>query len=138
MPSLTVPANLEQLSQVKEYIHTQVPKDYTSVLDHILLAAEELLVNVFTHAYQEGQGQAELHCRVVVHNKKEYLCLTVKDWGPYFNPFSNAPDPNVDLNIEDRPIGGLGIYLIKAITAHTEYKRLEDTNIVDLYFEKKI
>ena len=137
MPSLTVPANLEQLSQVKEYIRTQVPKDYASVLGHVLLAAEELLVNMFTHAYQGEQGQAELYCRLVVHNEKEYLRLTIKDWGPSFNPFSNASDPNVGLNIEDRPIGGLGIYLIKAITAHTEYKRLEHTNIVDLYFEKK-
>lgn len=136
MPSLTVPASLEQLSLVNTYIREQIPHEYEDVLSHVLLAAEELLVNVFTHAYQGAHGRAEVDCRPVLHDGNEYLCFTVKDWGPAFDPFSSAPTPKLDLGIEERPIGGLGIHLIKSLARHVRYTRVHDTNVVDLYFAK--
>lgn len=137
MPALTVPASIEQLALVNDYVKAHVPDAFQGVLDHVLLAAEELLVNVFTYAYGDGQGQAEVNCRLVSRDGSPYLCLTIKDWGPPFDPFSQAPVPDLNLGIEDRPIGGLGIHLITSVAAHVRYKRQDDANVVDLYFAQK-
>lgn len=137
MPSLTVPANLEQLARVHDYIRKEVPDAYTGILSYVLLAAEELLVNVFTHAYKGQRGQIDVDCRLVQRDGRENLCLTIKDWGQAFDPFFEAPAPDLGPPIEERPIGGLGVYLIKSITAHVNYTRQDDTNIVTLYFENK-
>lgn len=136
MPSLTVPASLEQLARVHAYIREHVPCEYEEVLGHVLLAAEELLVNIFTYAYQGAHGPAEVDCRLVQRDGQKFLCFMVKDWGPAFDPFHEAPAPDLDRTIDDRPIGGLGIHLIKTLATHVSYTRLHDANVVELYFAK--
>lgn len=137
MATLTVPATIDQLPVVFDYLRGQTPQEYSNILDHVLLAVEELLVNVFTHAYADTQGLTTVDCRIVAQNGNEYLCVTVKDWGPHFDPFTQAPEPDLSLEIEDRPIGGLGVHLIKSVATHVRYQRLDDANVVDLYFTKK-
>jgi len=135
MPLLKLPATLEQLGPVNEFLEAHTPEKYRALKANIELVAEELLVNVFSYAYPEGtEGQAEIALREVFFDGRSLLCFSVRDWGTPFNPFDEAPVPDLSLDTESRPIGGLGIFLIRSVTVHQAYSRDDDANIIDVYF----
>ena len=114
MPQLRLPATLEQLGPVNEFLAAHTPETYRALKSSIELVAEELLVNVFSYAYPEGtEGRAEIGLREVYFDGAWLLCFSVKDWGRPFNPFEEAKSPDLTLDAESRPIGGLGIFLIR-------------------------
>jgi anti-sigma regulatory factor (Ser/Thr protein kinase) len=55
------------------------------------------------------------------------LSVEVADQGAEFNPLTAAP-PDLNLNLEDRPVGGLGIFLVKAFASSMTYRRDRDWN----------
>lgn len=138
MPMLYVPAGTEQLAAVNEFLAGHIPQEFRHILPKLELAAEEFLVNVFSYAYPNGtEGKAEIRLREVFFDGETFLCFSVTDWGKPFNPFADAPTPDIELDVESRPIGGLGIYLIRSITAHQAYTREDSTNIIEVYFSKE-
>jgi len=138
MPKLTLPAKLEQLENVNAFISSCLSPEYLSLKANIELVAEELLVNVFSYAYPEGTtGTAELEChQATLDDGRPAFCISVKDWGGAFNPFTEAPTPDITTGTEERAVGGLGIYLIKSITDKQTYQRIDDANLIEIYFAK--
>ena len=136
MATLSVPAKLENLEAINAFLGMNIPERYMPVLSQVELAAEELLVNVFSYAYPHGAGTAEIHCHEVWLDDVPYLCFKARDWGEPFNPFQDAPTPNLTADVEDRPIGGLGVYLIKSVVAHYAYSFYEQANTIELYFAR--
>lgn len=135
MPQLTLPATLEQLACVNEFLAAHTPEAYRGQKGTIELVAEELLVNVFSYAYPEGaEGKAEIGLREVFFDGEPLLCFSVTDWGAPFNPFVEAPVPDLSLDTESRPVGGLGIYLIRSVSKHQAYSRDEGANTIEIYF----
>lgn len=137
MPILNVPARLEHLATVNDFIAAQLPAAYAMLAMQVELAAEELLVNVFSYAYPQEQcetGKAEVGCRMVHFDGEDFFSLSVKDWGKPFNPFLEAPDPDVTLDVDERPIGGLGVHLIKTMVSHYSYGYSDDANVIELFF----
>ena len=136
MPQLKLPATLEQLGPINEFLAANTPDEYKSQQANIELVAEELLVNVFSYAYPEGaDGKAEIGLREVHFDGNKLLCFSVKDWGAPFDPFEEAPEPDLTLDTESRPIGGLGIFLIRSVSKHQSYARDEGANIIEIYFD---
>lgn len=137
MPVLKVPANLENLQKVNAFISENLPEDCAFLRTKIELAAEELLVNVFMYAYENNeQGKAEVGCRTVFLDNEEFFSFWVSDDGKPFNPFLEAPAPDLTSDAEHRPIGGLGIYLIKSLVKHYAYSYADNRNLIELYFSK--
>ena len=135
MPQLSVPARLEQLPFVNEFLSAHTPKEFLPSLSTIELVAEELLVNVFSYAYPEGTtGKAEICLLRTFFDGHPMLRFSIKDWGAPFNPFAEAPIPDLTQDTESRPIGGLGIFLIRKVTMHQCYVHDEGANIIDVYF----
>ncbi len=135
MPQLHVPARLEQLAAVNSFLKENIPDRFLPALLNLELVTEELLVNVFSYAYPEGTlGTAEISLRQIFFDGQDMLCFSVKDWGAPFNPFAEAPAPDLSLDAESRPIGGLGIYLIRSVTTHQAYSREDGANHIDVYF----
>jgi anti-sigma regulatory factor (Ser/Thr protein kinase) len=87
-----------------------------------------LVSNVIKYGY-EDQGPHEIH--VTIEVQRDLLTVSVEDDGKPFNPIQ-APLPNVDLPIEERPIGGLGMLLIRSIADDLHYRRDRGRNIVTL------
>src|SRR5262245_16872036 len=83
------------------------------------LALEEILVNVIRHGHPEG-GKHEIQVRL--SRQQDWVIATVEDDGIPFNPLE-APEPDLCSPLETRPIGGLGIHLVKSITDGLEYQR---------------
>lgn len=137
MPVLKVPATIENLVVVNKFIAEHLPYDCMALQKKVQLVAEELLVNVFMYAYLGALGEAEIGCKNIFFDNQEYFCLWVKDTGKAFNPFLEAMTPNTNLDVEHRPVGGLGIHLIKSVVSHYAYSYTDGINHIELYFKKE-
>ena len=97
------------------------------------LAAEECVANVINYAYPKGtRGHVELTAEI----SGDVLTLVVKDHGIPFDPTQHE-EVDVDAELDDRPIGGLGIFLVRSIMDTMEYQRTPDGYNV-LTLSKKI
>lgn len=133
MATLTIPSGIEQLPYVNTFIRQCIPLAFTGRVQLIELAVEELLVNIFRYAYHKKNGYAEISCQFVKIEDNPYFLVSIKDWGQPFDPFQ-VPLPDLELSIEERPIGGLGVHLVRTVTDIYKYKRVGDTNVVELFF----
>ena len=95
----------------------------------VRLIVEELASNAI--AYGGGgdvdMGQHELS--VDISREADLLTLRFRDQGAPFDPLS-AQTPDLEADILDRPIGGLGLYLIRQIAESMHYERIDDCNLL--------
>ncbi len=92
------------------------------------LIAEELLTNVVRAAgSQDGSSKVS----VEVELTPAAIVLTVRDNGPAFDPLSRAR-PNLDVEIADRDVGGLGIHLVRELADECRYARTDDCNVLTI------
>ena len=92
------------------------------------LALEELLSNVIRHAY-EAPGKHEIS--VCLRLEKGQVLLQVEDDGREFDPLS-APAIDLDVPLERRRVGGLGIHLLRKVASEIRYARAGDRNRLDV------
>lgn len=90
------------------------------------LVLEELVVNVVNYAYGEG-GDGPLD--ITVENRDNAIVITLTDQGVPFNPLEQEA-PDTDLPPEDRPIGGLGIFLVREMMDNVSYRYEDGRNIL--------
>jgi serine/threonine-protein kinase RsbW len=92
------------------------------------VALDELLANTVTHGLAGRAGGA---VTMAVDLDGDRLTVTLRDNGAPFDPFArDAPDTT--LSVEDRPIGGLGIHLVRQLVDQVSYRRDGDHNVVVL------
>ncbi|MBK6426761.1 MAG: ATP-binding protein [Blastocatellia bacterium] len=90
------------------------------------LILEELLVNIISYAYDEpGTGKIQISAGV----DGSTVTLEFRDRGRKFNPLEKET-PDLDADIEDRPIGGLGIFLVMELASSVTYERVGDENVL--------
>ncbi len=90
------------------------------------LILEELLVNIISYAYDEA-GTGTIHVAGIVDGST--VTLELRDRGREFNPLEKET-PDLDADIEDRPIGGLGIFLVTELASSVTYERIGDENVL--------
>jgi sigma-B regulation protein RsbU (phosphoserine phosphatase) len=88
------------------------------------LALDEVITNTITYGY-DGQGAHEIRVRVTLTNDR--LSAEVEDDGRPFNPLT-APQPDLTSAVEDRPVGGLGIHLVRSLMEQVDYRRESGKN----------
>jgi serine/threonine-protein kinase RsbW len=88
-------------------------------LYQIELAVDEACANVAEHAYQaEEQGEMEISC----YRAGQTLVIRVRDWGMGFDPAA-VEKPDIEAPLEDRGLGGLGLFLVKQVMDQVEFSR---------------
>lgn len=97
------------------------------VIQKIELALEEALVNIINYAYQDAGGDISIECQCT--DKK--IIIQIADWGLPFDLLAQE-DPDTSLSLEEREIGGLGIFLVKQMMDELEYQRENGQNILTL------
>ena len=91
---------------------------------NINLALEEAVANIILYAYPQDQ----LHeIRLKVTKAGQQLIFLLSDSGKSFDP-TRVPEADVTLPLEERPIGGLGIFLIRKIMNEVTYERIDGKN----------
>lgn len=95
------------------------------------LCIEEVVENIVSYAYEGGNGYVEVGTNL----KDGLLSVTLEDSGKPFNPLEKE-DPDITLSAEERPIGGLGIFLCKQLMDELVYSYENGKN--KLIMKKKI
>ena len=131
MKELTVEAAVDQLDAVLAFLDESLeaagcPMKAQMQID---IAAEEIFVNIAHYAYAPGTGQATV--RVEIAGTPAEAAITFVDRGLPYDPLAKA-DPDVTLPAEDRPIGGLGIFMTKKIMDDVRYEYKDGQNILTL------
>lgn len=120
--SLTIEANPGSLRAITEFVRqgaleANLPEGRMGELE---LLIDELVMNVCTHGYPEDKpGDVTVSYSVPTAGE---LSVEVADQGIEFNPLNTEP-PDLSLSLEERPIGGLGIHLVKALAKSLTYRR---------------
>ena len=95
-------------------------------LHEVQLAVEEHLANILNHAFTDQQEHQIL---VRLEVETDILRIEVKDDGRPFNPLEH-PKPDLALPVDQRPIGGLGIHMMRKSVDQIEYRRANGKNIL--------
>lgn len=132
---LIVDAKVENLPLVNEFVEkVMAPLEPSmKVQMQIDLVVEEIFVNIANYAYGEGQGKAIL--QVQVTDSPPAVELVFMDEGMPYNPLDRE-EPDPEQSLEERKIGGWGIFLVKKNVDEVTYAFSEGKNILTL--RKKI
>jgi len=119
MESITIPATLDSLARISEFITdatTRVGLDEHGAWQ-VQLAVDEAATNIIQHGYdQAAPGEIELQWRV----EDDRLMVTLRDSGRRFNP-DDVPAPDITSPLEERQAGGLGLYLMGQLMDTVEF-----------------
>ncbi|BHH86228.1 ATP-binding protein [Desulforhopalus sp. 52FAK] len=138
---LSINADFDNLAPVKSFVHRQA-KDLMApelLLAKLELVVEEIFLNIVNHSRPAPKTSVNISCskQSVGEAADEMLCICVQDWGAPFNPLAND-SPALEEDVESRPIGGLGIFLVIQMADHCSYRREEDSNIFSACFHMDI
>ncbi|SOB60416.1 conserved protein of unknown function [Pseudodesulfovibrio profundus] len=135
--SRTFPAELEALTQVHQFVcqQAQSADAQDTLRSKLELVVEEVFVNIINHARPRHKPEVEVTCSLEQNDSAPSgaFCVALRDWGPPFNPLDQQ-QPNLELSVEERAIGGLGIHLVKQMADRCEYRRENDSNLFSICF----
>ena len=122
--------DIQKIPQLADFVETIAEEKglSQSMAMGLNLALEEAVTNVILYAYPNGSdGLVDVEAIIKDHS----LEFIITDSGVPFDPTA-APEADVTLSVEERPIGGLGIYLVRQLMDEVRYQRLGDKNILSL------
>lgn len=123
--SLVMRNDIQQIPTLAEWIDSlDLPQELNMPIN---LALEEAVSNVMLYAYPGSSGQV----LVEAEHSAEQITFTISDSGIPFDPTAQT-EPDLTLTAEERPIGGLGIHLVKQIMDSIRYERKDNRNILTL------
>jgi serine/threonine-protein kinase RsbW len=91
------------------------------------LAFEEAWVNICTHAYPSAPGPIETRTR----RAAGHFHVDIIDEGPAFDPLARA-EPDFAVDLGERPVGGLGVHLIRSLIDGVQYRREGSRNVLTM------
>jgi len=132
MLTLRLPAIMESMDMLRTFVlqcasHCGVRLHKLPDIDLVL---EELLTNVIHYAYPDAEGDIEVQCFM---EDPACFCLIIRDWGRAFDPLAKET-PCVSTDVCERPVGGLGIYLVRHKADDVCYQRQDDRNVLKVCF----
>ncbi len=98
------------------------------LVGEVRLIAEEAASNIVRYAFDSGE---ERRIEVTLSCNQTEVKLELRDDGRPFNPLE-APPPDLDRPMEQRPDGGLGVFLMKSLADEASYAREGNTNVLVL------
>ena len=124
--TLVIRNDIEELNRLALFLET-LEEEWMlppGLAPSINLALEEALSNVIFYAFEKGTVN-EITVNFGLNGKE--IAIVVSDGGKPYDPLQKE-DPDISLSAEERPIGGLGIFLIKQIMDEVSYQRANNKN----------
>lgn len=103
-------------------------KPYHELAYALRLVTEEIVVNINNYAYTNKEKG---YLIVSIEKKEDNLIMEFRDGGVPFDPLVKE-DPDITLPLEEREIGGLGIFLTKKLMDSLSYNRVSGENVLIL------
>ena len=132
--SIILANDIAEISKLNQFIE-EVGDEFSLAPDLVFnlnLVMEEAVVNVINYAYPKEEHE-KIYVSARLHESS--IIMVIADNGKEFDP-TLVPEADITLSAEERPIGGLGIFLIRNIMNEVKYERIEGRNILTL--EKKL
>lgn len=117
--ALNITSRPENLARVAEFIN-EVAANFgltEQEIYNIQMAVDEAVTNIIEHAYEDSEGPIE----VVAERHGDDFVVTLRDQGQPFDPTS-IQEPDVNASLEDRDIGGLGLYFMRRLMDEVTFR----------------
>ena len=122
--------NIEEIARMAAFLE-QIAEEFNLSMENafnINLAIEEAVTNVIMYAYPKDE---EHEFTLMVRHVDDRLIFKLVDSGKEFDP-TVMPEADVTLSLEERPIGGLGIFLIRRVMNTVKYHRMDGKNVLTM------
>lgn len=131
--TLEIESKNENLNLVQNYVSNFMKENGFNENDKMKVdvIVEEVFINICSYAYNGSTGP----CVIELKYDENKIIITFKDKGGQYDPLKRK-DPDITLEAEDRPIGGLGIYMTKKMMDEVSYKYENNTNILTIIKNK--
>jgi len=116
---MRVEANVKNLTKIRNFVgqSTSGLGITQDTVDDIVLAVDEAATNIILHGYKERPGMLEIELR----RESDSLFLCLQDQAPSFDP-TQVPSPDLTLPLEKRPLGNMGVHLIRHMVDEIIYE----------------
>lgn len=131
MKKMVLNAEVDRMDDVLDFVNAELEAHDVSmkVIMQLDIAIEEIFVNIAHYAYNPEIGEAAV--TVDVQENPPCVVISFIDRGKPYDPLSRE-DPDVTLGVEDREIGGLGIYMVKKSMDEVTYTYEDGQNILTI------
>ena len=131
MKEMTIEAKTDNLDRVLAAVEEVLEEGGCAMKDQLQIdvAVEEIFVNIAHYAYTPDVGSATL--QMSVEDEPRRFVMTFIDSGVPYDPLAKE-DPDVSLPLEERQIGGLGIYMVKKSMDAVRYEYTDGRNILTI------
>ena len=128
--TITLSNNIDEVPQLATFVDEiceAIGIDMSTTMS-LNLALEEAVVNVMDYAYPAGtKGNVNIEAKA----NDQRLKFVITDWGTPFDPTAKS-EVDTTMSAEERPIGGLGIHLVRQIMDSINYERTDGKNVLTL------
>ena len=100
----------------------------------IKLILEEVILNALNYVHPDKATNVYLK----MADLDQTISIEIVDDGKAFNPLKEVTVPDTEAPLEDRPIGGLGVYLVKTLVSDISYEWKDGKNVLSMLVEKTI
>ena len=132
--SLKVEPRVEELENINAAVadFAAAEKWPPGFVFRVHLVLEELSLNIMNHGKDRNLHEIE----ITLTSEAAALTIEIVDDGRPFNPLKDAPEPDLKSALEDRPVGGLGIHLVRTMMDELHYRREQGRNHLTLVKER--
>ena len=127
---LKVKADRKELERVSAAIKSlAADEDWSSdVLFRVDLVMDELVVNIMDYGYDDSDHEID----ITFTSEEDAVTIEITDEGRSFDPLNDAPEPDLTSPLEERRVGGLGVYLARTMMDELVYRRESNRNHLTL------
>jgi serine/threonine-protein kinase RsbW len=124
--TITLSNRIDELTRISSFLKKCADQwgIHASVMLSLNLVIEEAFTNVVQYAYSDNHDH---HIDLIIKKKDSELEITLVDDGKQYDP-TEEKEPDINLSANDRPIGGLGVFLIKKTMDNVSYFRKDNKN----------
>jgi anti-sigma regulatory factor (Ser/Thr protein kinase) len=128
MEPLTLPGTLEALAPIRQYVQQAAAAAGLGekATYNLSLAVDEITTNIVLHGYEAQEQAGEIVVRAQIDDKA--LLVAVEDTAPPFDPFTLQEPASLDLPLEERELGGLGVWLALRNVDEFRYEYVDHHN----------
>ena len=131
MKEIVLKAQVDNLYKVLDFVEEELDlrNCKAKAKSQILVAVEEIFVNIASYAYERGDGEVKI--MVSFDADSNVVSIIFIDSGIKYNPIAKE-DPDIKLSADKRPVGGLGIYITKKFFDELIYDYKDGKNILTM------
>ncbi len=127
--ALQMQADLDEFAKLQQIIakFAETQSWSAELIYQIELVLEEICVNVVNYGFDEAETDSH-EMEVLVDSQAESVTIEVADNGRAFDPLEEAPEPDLEASVDERRVGGLGVFLVKTLMDELAYVREDGRN----------